>query len=442
MWWIALPVWLHESPSTPVDAAEWVSWAQTYTPRVTRIDEALVLEVQGSLRLFGGRQALQQVLAHEARARGVPLMAAGPTPLAAVGLLRHTRATRPPDSTDLPTFVAVEPHEWPQCLHTWSVACLSAAQAHQGLLHRLGCRSMGDLLAMPRGGLTRRCGAPLLQALDQLTGQAPWTGAWFAPSDRFKVSVALPGPTDSADRLMFGARRLLQQLSLWLDLRKAGILSLQLEWTYDPRRCLRAPCEALEWTSHQPSRDWRHWTHVVSSLLQHTTLEAPVVRLQLEALSWAPLPESSGSLLPDAMPTGAIGWGVLLDRLSARLGDKHLWIGQLQATQRPAQQQSWQSPLQAQGQTDAPLAPDAGWQPGWRVRNTPSSPPQNAPSPLGAHSPCSQRIESHWWCGAAEANGAERTDYRVADLAGVGLVLLARDRAEPNADWVICGHYG
>ena len=73
MHWIALQ-WPPD-PSLPTrEALGW--WALQFTPRVVWLDEALLLEVSGCERLWGGRQRLGQLiyeqnpaLAHMGRAQ-------------------------------------------------------------------------------------------------------------------------------------------------------------------------------------------------------------------------------------------------------------------------------------------------------------------------------------------------------------------------------------
>ena len=66
MHWIALqpePAALGPADDALVDphtALAW--WALQFTPLVARVDEVLVLEVSGSERLFGGRDALLERL--------------------------------------------------------------------------------------------------------------------------------------------------------------------------------------------------------------------------------------------------------------------------------------------------------------------------------------------------------------------------------------------
>ena len=73
MWWIALL----PSPATPSPEAvlslAW--WALQWTPRVCLLDEAVLLEVAMSERLFGGRRALLQRLRAQAADAGAQALA-------------------------------------------------------------------------------------------------------------------------------------------------------------------------------------------------------------------------------------------------------------------------------------------------------------------------------------------------------------------------------
>src|SRR3546814_14585493 len=50
MFWIAL------LPTRDDEFTAWGWWALQFTPRVARVDEALLMEVSGSERLWGGRK--------------------------------------------------------------------------------------------------------------------------------------------------------------------------------------------------------------------------------------------------------------------------------------------------------------------------------------------------------------------------------------------------
>jgi hypothetical protein len=82
MFWIAL------CPTTEADRSAWTWWSLRFTPRVTHVDEAVLLEVSGSLKLFGGRKALLHLLLRSHADLGEVPWAAGPTSLVALALLR------------------------------------------------------------------------------------------------------------------------------------------------------------------------------------------------------------------------------------------------------------------------------------------------------------------------------------------------------------------
>ena len=85
MYWIALS----PKPETPSDRAAWTWWALRFTPRVAWVEEeALLLEVSGSLRLFGGRKDLPKLLLSAQDELGAVQWAAGATSPVALALLR------------------------------------------------------------------------------------------------------------------------------------------------------------------------------------------------------------------------------------------------------------------------------------------------------------------------------------------------------------------
>ena len=167
MHWIALQPAPHDGAAdapalTDVHAAlAW--WALQFTPLVARVQDVLVLEVSGSERLFGGRTALLAQLFKPNRPVAPVYSAQGATSLIAIGRLRVAAAGRPVD---------LAPDALP-------LQALDSAQPHLPTLLRLGCRSWGQLRALPRGGLVRRFGAGLVDALDRAYGLQPEVYPWL-----------------------------------------------------------------------------------------------------------------------------------------------------------------------------------------------------------------------------------------------------------------------
>eukprot|EP01036_Dinobryon_divergens_P051849 gene51849-69394_t len=230
--WIAL----RPEPAAQADGVEalrvWAWRALRVTPLVAQVDAALVLEVSASVRLFGGGAALLQALLHDedaplatAAPATAPRMAQGRTALVALARLQLPPLPRLPIDA-LP-------------VHT-----LAAAVPHLPTLARLGVHDWGSLRALPRGGMARRFGAGLLDALDCAYGQRPERYPWLTVPEVFDQTLELAAQVDAAPALLFGARRLLAQLGLWLRLRQRGALALDLQWQLDARRSNAAHTDA------------------------------------------------------------------------------------------------------------------------------------------------------------------------------------------------------
>ncbi|MBC7918119.1 MAG: DNA polymerase Y family protein, partial [Rhodoferax sp.] len=159
MHWIALQPAPDAHSDALADLHTALAWnALRFTPLVARVEDALVLEISASERLFGGRAALVRLIYQQNKALARIQHAQGATSLIALGRLWSASAQSPVDALPVKVLAAARPH-----LPTFS---------------RLGVGSWGQLRALPRGGLVRRFGAGLVDALDQAYGQRaelyPW----------------------------------------------------------------------------------------------------------------------------------------------------------------------------------------------------------------------------------------------------------------------------
>ena len=349
MLWIALQPLLEPLPAAsasasasepeglkagPADAGTLLAlgWhALGFTPRVTLLEEAVLLEVSASLRLFGGLGRLLTKLLHSffgaqsASALAACLRCApGPTSLQALGRLRTGLTWRA--AARLP----------PQAL---PLSCLSAALAHHGVLERVGCRNWGDLRALPRGGVARRFGQPLLTALDQAWGEQPENHVWISLPEVFDESLELPALVENASALMFAVNRLLLRLKSWLVAHGSGLLGLQLAWQLDPRRDV-PPRGDLLIRLTEPTQDMIHVARLVAEHLARIRLPAPAHTLCLRSLETALLTNITRSLLPEEQLQGA-SLPQLVERLSARLGPQQVQCWQPQARHVPERMQRW-----------------------------------------------------------------------------------------------------
>lgn len=336
------------APMAPVDAPEptgsaaladaasalgW--WALQFSPKVAWVEGTLVMEVSASERLFGGRRALLKAIQQEKIPLSLVDIQQGATSLIAVARL-HPLAVQARSRDDLP------------------LAALAAARAHLATLATLGCTCWGELRALPRGGVARRFGAALVDALDQAYGLRPDTYPWLVLPEVFEARLDLAARVDNAPALMFGARRLLAQLQLWLQLRQRGVLAFELGWVEDSAR-LRARAEVASdgasgvvIRTAEPTVDLAHLQRLLGEHLTQLRLATPVEALTLRSLETAALPGTSASLLPDVVQAGD-SLQHLLERLGARLGPQAVQRAVPQADHRPEHMQVWQSALAPAG---------------------------------------------------------------------------------------------
>lgn len=418
-----------EAPSP--EALAW--WVLGFTPHVAWVEEGLLLEVSRCERLWGGRRALLQRIWQSNPAPDLAQQAQAATSLAALARLRLQAAGHaPPAAADgLP-------------LHT-----LSAARPHLGVLTRLGCRSWGQLDALPRAGLARRFGPALGRALDVAFGRAPDVHAWVVPPERFTQSLELPERADSAPALLWSARRLLTGLQYWLAARQQGVLALELAWSFDQRRLngqALPPRQAIELRTAEPVQRMEHLQRLLAERLARTPLLAPARAIRLRTLETAPWQAATRSFLPEEQPRGD-PLHVFVERVSARLGADQVRVPVPQDDHRPECRQRWQAaePVLARrsagpdrdGEVDPPVpacAPDP-LAPAWLLRPPqPLAQEQGQPVHQGQRLRLiagPRRIESGWWSGAVADAGSEppvARDYFIAQSPTAELLWVYRER--------------
>ncbi|MET0311222.1 MAG: DNA polymerase Y family protein [Burkholderiaceae bacterium] len=430
MHWIAL--------QPPHEAARqaWGWRALQFTPRVAHAGPALLVEISASERLFGGRRALlHKLFEGMGHQEGLPeiIWARGPTSLLAQAFLSLRLGGKP------------VPQRWPDGLPLES---LEAALPHAATLERTGCRTWGQLRALPRDGVARRFGAGLLSALDTAYGEKPESYPWITLPEVFDVKVELPALATTAPELMWTANRLLGQMALWLQARHHGAVALELEWTLDLKRHdgVQLPShEQAEVRTSQPTQDMAHLRRLVSEHLERTVLRAPANHLRLRTLETLPWAGESRGFLPEDNRKGD-KLHHFIERVSARLGAHNVIVPVPRSDHRPERMQSWHA---ANGEARRPgedVRPDSLYPP-WllpeplRLEVKDNKPQYGGPLQRLARA---WRVETAWW----EDGTPARRDYYIARSEGAGLVWIYReltsgDEAEELQEhrWYLQGLY-
>jgi len=379
------------------------AWACQFTPRVSlEPPQALLLEVEGSLRYFGGRwkflarlRAGLTGLGFEAR------IAEAPTARGALWRARGEGGR----------------------LEALPVAVLDLGMQQMELLAGLGIGTLGGLMRLPRDGVARRFGAKLLDELDQARGTVPEPRACFALPPRFEARLRLPSPVSHAENVLFAAGRLLRQLEGFLAARHAGVREFSLELEHEDG----TPTD-VQMKLAGPGRDEKHLTRLLRERLRALSLKAPVEAIRLSAGQLVSMPGSNGHLLRDPR-SGGEEWLRLIERLQARLGSAAVHGLDMQEDHRPERAFRRVVPGTEKPKERACGAP--GPRPLWLVE-----PPRRLAEGQFALLAGPERIDSGWWDGA-EA----RRDYFIA-RTGRSLAWIYRERGHARPEgWFLHGFF-
>jgi protein ImuB len=420
--------------SLPIDPLGIAVWALQFTPRVAQKNQTVLLEVEQSLRLFGGEDRVHQLVEAGAAELGVSRLAWAPTSLAALACARV--GIRDGFAGPLAKVLDPLPYE-----------CVDAVNLHGATLTRLGCRTLADVRKLPRGGVSRRFDSQLLLALDQAYGLRPETYPWVALPETFSARLELPGRVDTAPALMFGARRLLLQMGGWLSARHCGVTAFTLHWCHDLMRA-RDAGDGGEITvrTAQPTQNVDHLSRLLTENLAKVQLRAPVGDLVLSATEVTPIIEDSLSLLPDARATGE-AVDLVLERIEARLGKKRVLRPVLTEDTRMEWMNHWQ-PVNAK-RTATKVRQVPGPQPTW-ILKTPLKLDVKDERPL-YQGPLQlllgpERVEGGWWHRVKDAEGGQRSlnvarDYWVALSQHAGALWIFQQRLpkDETASWYLHG---
>lgn len=434
-WAALLPIPLPASPS-PIDATSLGIWALQFTPRVALLEDSVVAEVSGSARLFGGMETLHGLIEAGAEELGAHV-AWAPTGMSALALVRLASSNRPCDGFGAPLAKMLDP---------LPLEALTAVGLQQPTLARVGCRTLGDVRNLPRGGLSRRFDKSLLLALDQAYGLRPEVYEWLTVPEAFHARLELMSRVDTAPALLFGARRLLIQMAGWLAARRMGATAFTLRWCHDVMRAKDAGTGGeLTVRTAQPTQNVEHFAQLLAEHLAKVQLAAPAGDIELLATEVLPIVEESRSLIPETLRKGA-STDLALERIQARLGDTSVRRPVLSADHRLEWMQSWQCKQSARKKSDAPYELPL---PTWvldeplRLIERDNRPYYQGPLQLLLGP---DRIEGGWWHRSGEGEDARplnvQRDYWLALSPHAGVLWVFQQRlARDQTAWFLHGHF-
>jgi protein ImuB len=421
-------------------------WAARFTPSVAlefpdaqsshaQFSHALLLEIESSLKLFGGAAPILAAARRDLAAMGFTArFASAPTAKSATWLARAGRE------------IALDPARLASGLADLPLRLLDGDPDTLAALAAIGAATIGDLVRLPRDGVARRFGRHLLDEIDRALGRLPDPRTFFTPPPRFHARLELAAEVTQAEMLLFAARRLIVQLAGFLAARSGGVQRLALQLFHRDARATEIVIGLVA-----PSRDAEHFTRLLRERLGTVGLRQPVRAIALAAEDVVPLAGEPLALFGngEAGPEG--NWAKLVERLRARLGAAAVHGVSAVAEHRPERASRQVEPRAAERRRLPPprLPPRAVASRGARIGIRPfwllpqpkpleeigSVPHHGGPLMLLAGP---ERIESGWWDGGDVAR-----DYFIAETQDRALVWVFRLRTPTghpaDAGWYLHG---
>jgi protein ImuB len=437
----------------------------------------LLLEIEPSLKLFGGLDTLLERISRELDNLGFSAqISCAPTATAAWLLARSDEGRLARNLAQMNANLARLP-----------ISTLDSAAPHLEKFEAIGISRFTELLQLPRAGVARRFGSELLLEIDRALGKQPDPRRWFEAPDQFYTQIELFAQVENAQNLWLSARRLLLQLVAWLGARHAAASQVQIYAEHDDH-----PPTPIMLRLAEPSRDPDRFLELLRETLAITKLAAPAHTLQLHCDQIVSLAASNTELFP--MPaTMRESLNRLIERLAARLGHDQVQRLMLVQDHRP----EFAYRIEPQGLTghrtlskragkslDQPPGQTSG-KSTRKTRNQAKENPTDVLNPLSAASPASlqvpaeplqnttlprplwllkqpiplsernnrpywhgalqlvagpERIESGWW-----DNALIQRDYFIASDESAALLWIYRERmpdAKRRQGWFLQGRFG
>jgi protein ImuB len=364
------------------------AWADELTPLVSlELPDSLLLEVRGSLKLFGGLDAIKRKLAAELDGRRMSYhLCAAPTPLAALWLARIAKADVL-EASVLAGHLGVLPiavTRWPENI--------------RALLVEMGVHTIGDCLRLPRDGFARRIGAQYLHGLDKALGKQPDLRLGYQAQPGVNGIIELSD--ESTDMAVFKGALESLVTSIAADLRRRQRQAQNLHAVFQH---MRRPATVILLQLIEPTHEVSRLLDPLVARVERVVMAAPVVAISVSADSLVAMRIEeacifTGGSLSERTPVSA---AALVENLRGRFGTERVYGLGLVIEHRP--ERAWTKRIDRVLQRGSDLSQLLS-----RTRNRPLW-ILPVPLPLNGRNPVSkkaadnvlepERIESGWWDG-------------------------------------------
>lgn len=397
-----------------------VTVAYEFTPYVSvAMFDALLLEMAGSLKLFGGiKQTQRQLRKRFGRLGHRIAIGIAHTPRAALACAKFGNEIA---WSDYPQADEIEATGLQQ-LRGMPLACLELKPKTRERFENMGMRQVGDLMQVPQRELRKRFGDELMTYLEHLTGDRIDLLKAEQPQESFSERLHLIDPIRGKDEVLEPMRHLAEMLSAWLGRTNLGVR--RLGWGV---YTFEGDGTTFEVGFEQPRHELDEIMAITQLRMEAVELPGEAMTIALDALrishrgaKWVER-DVLGQPLAQSLPPRE-----LLERLTARLGAEALQRFALLDDHRP--EFAWK-PTEEESEIAASAAlsvPIRGRRPLWLLE-----PPVKV---RGEHLQIvsgPERIQCGWW------EREQRRDYFVARDRDGGWCWCFRDAQ----GWFVHGYF-
>ncbi len=389
--------------------------AAEFTPSIAlESPNAILMEVSGSLKLFGGMEKLQScvrdVFSQEKQAF---LIAAAPTPTAAWLLAYNGIEKLVTDKASLKSV-----------LGGIALADTGLSMKLVDSLSKSGLCTLRDMWRLPRNGLARRFGRSLLVFLDRASGMQADLRRMFIPGVCFYSGLELPVHSDNLNLLSIAIQKLLDQVESFLLRHDGMVETLFVELWYD-RESYTSIVIRLQKASRQADR----FLTLIKERLEHTVLPDTVERIALRIDQVLPYATTHPDLF-NKRDADEQDWQQLMEIIKARVGHEKVCGVRPAADHRPERAWEYCNPQQARH--------NAGAESWFRTLQRPLG-LLLQPRPVSMYQTklkfitSAERIASGWW-----DDGDVSRDYYIAVTKGGERWWIYQDKKNDNR-WYLHG---